>query len=166
MKIDIGPAIAGPLKQLELFYTNLAKTEMTKIAGEYSDNSLEASATKQAVDAVKAVVTFDGSSASLSFEFPDSEWMGVIESGKGDAVLGGNNGTVTNPDGSTHPSNVPPSLWGTPFPSAEPASNIMENVETMAQSLFPADVESVINANQDAIAKLAEPEILKMLQVS
>ena len=75
----------------------------------------------------------DGASVSLKESESDvSPFKEIIEEGMGTPYSGGQNGTVTEPDGSTHSSNVPSQLWGTPLPwYAKEANPISEGILTM-----------------------------------
>jgi len=161
LDIDVSTILMPLIQPLETFYTNLAKSELSKVASEYSDNSAEAAATQQAVDGVKAVIRAEGSSFALTFEFAETMWMDVINSGQGQPSLGGSGGTVTGPNGETYPSKVPKQFWGTPLPfdGAEPASNVMENVYTMANTLFPGDIRNIVTNAKDEIMDVIKPII-------
>lgn len=164
MDIDLS-FLAGPISGLSTFFTNLARSERSKEAGEYKDNAEEAAATDEEISATQVTVSFDGKKVKLSLETSGSMWDSVTTGGKGIAMIGGQGGTVTEPDGSTRMSNVPPQLWGTrPVDdSAEPASLWKENFMKMAESLLPGLVQDIIASSKAMIADAIKPQIVAAL---
>lgn len=164
MDIDLS-FLAGPISALSQFFTNLARSERSKEAGEYKDNAEEASATDAEISATKVIVSFDGKTVRLQLLTSGSMWDSVTTEGKGTALVGGSGGIVTEPDGSTRPSNVPSQLWGTTTvdDSAEPSSVWKENFIMMAETILPSEVQEILASNKSSIAEAVKPQILSML---
>lgn len=164
MDIDLS-FLAGPISELSSFFTNLAQSERSKESGEYKDNPEEAAAMDQEISNTKVDVIFDGSNVTLQLSTSGSLWDDVSTEGKGTAYIGGDSGTVTEPDGSTRMSNVPEQLWGTrPVEdSSEPASPWKENFRKMAESLLYGQVEDIIQSAKAQIAEAAKPGIMNMI---
>ena len=164
MDIDLS-FLAGDVEGLSSFFTSLAQSERSKEADEYRDNPAEAAAMDAEIAATKFVVSFSGNTVTGEIITSGSLYDGVSTEGKGEAYIGGSGGIVTDPDGSTRMSNVPPQLWGTSVVegSAEPSSPWKENVMTMVESLLPGLVGDVMNAHRQEIAEAAKPEIAEML---
>ena len=164
MDIDLS-FLAGPISALSQFFTNLAQSERSKEAGEYKDNAEEAAATDAEIAATKVIVSFDGHTVRLQLITSGSMWDSISTEGKGTALIGGSGGTVTEPDGSTRQSNVPPQLWGTTTveDSAEPASPWRDNFMKMVQTLLPSQVQDIISSSKAFIADAIKPQIIGML---
>lgn len=160
---EIVAAIAAQAQGLEQFYTDIARNELSKVGTEYSDNEDEYAATMAVIDSVRAHISANGASISLSFDYGESLWMDVIESGQPAPVLGGDNGIVTYPDGHQEPSRVPPQFWGKPFPEgAEPPSYIIDNIKTISSSMFYDDIQEQIN--NETVREIAKEYVAEQLQ--
>lgn len=164
MDIDLS-FLSGPIQGLSSFFTSLAQSERSKESNEYKDNPEEAAAMDAEISATQVSVSFNGNEVSLQLITSGSLWDDVSTEGKGTAYIGGSDGIVTDPDGSTRMSNVPEQLWGTrPVEdSSEPSSPWKSNFITMAQSLLPGLVQEIIASSKSQIAEAAKPEVIKML---
>lgn len=107
----------------------------------------------------------NGAGVSLKeSEFDVSPFKEIIEEGMGTPYSGGQGGTVTEPDGSTHSSNVPSQLWGTPLPwYAKEANPVSEGIITMLKSLVPSWVRETAADSKSEIAEVLKEDILKEL---
>jgi len=80
-------------------------------------------------------------------------------------LSGGRNGTVTEPDGTVRPTNVPQQLWGTPLPEyAKQPNAVSDGIKQMLQSLVPSWIRETVSDSKNEIARLAKAEISNYLQ--
>ena len=94
-----------------------------------------------------------------------SPYEEILEKGMNAPLSGGDNGMVTEPDGTRRPSLVPPQLWGQELHEyAKDPDPSFNNIQIKLQDLVPAWINDVVEDSKPEIADLLKPEIVKQLQ--
>ena len=148
----ISPALSD--KQDEL--TNETKTfmqlELTGWIQSGQANDNEYAIIDDLANSVKCVLNAEGSTVSCSLDYNDSPAIKTAETGTGALYAGGDNGTVTELDGSTRDTNVPENFWGTRVSWLERSGRpITENIEIRLHTLVPAAVTEAVESSSDSI---------------
>ena len=120
-------------------------------------------------ESMKYMLSVEGSSVTLAEQAAEtSPFQSIIEEGMSAPLIGGQGGTVTEPDGSTRESNVPSQLWeSNTLPEYAKAPNpVSEGIETMLQTLVPTWVDEAASDSGDEIAELVKPEIIQEIQAA
>lgn len=132
-----------------------AKTRFMVAASEYGDNPDEQHALAQISDAFRCDIVATPEGVRLMFDTDNNDpgnYLSIVEGGMPPPLSGGNNGIVTLPDGSTRRSRVPEQLQGQPIEEyAEPASDIMDELETMLGDLFADYVNNAVDESKSDI---------------
>jgi hypothetical protein len=132
-------------------------------SSEYGDNDEEMKALEDIANGIKCRVesTEEGLSLAIDYEYEDpGDYLSVIEDGMSAPLTGGNNGIVTNPDGSTRQSEVPPELWGNPIEEySEAGSEIKDEIHAMVSDLFASYVETLVSESRSEIAEIAKRHV-------
>lgn len=132
-----------------------AKTRFMVAASEYGDNPDEQHALAQISDAFRCDIVATSEGVRLMFDTDNNDpgnYLSIVEGGMPPPLSGGNNGIVTLPDGSTRRSRVPEQLQGQPIEEyAEPASDIMDELETMLGDLFADYVNNAVDESKSDI---------------
>ena len=169
MAID-NAAIAGLVASNGQWIANSATTlfqTQCESAANMAKNEKELAEYEKIKNSKKYSFVQKGSTVVLEEQEKDtSPFLAIIEGGMEAPPAGGSNGTVTNPDGSTYQSQVPPSLWGTPLPEyAKDPNPISEGVQIMLQTLVPQWVRDTVASSKGDIATICRNEVISRLQL-
>lgn len=155
MTAKLRTLVAAKSKGFKMIGEAFAKTRFMVAASEYGDNPDEQHALAQISDAFRCDVVETAEGVRLVFDTDNGDpgnYLNIIEEGMPPPLSGGNNGIVTLPDGSTRPSRVPEQLHGQPIEEyAEPASDVINELETMLGDLFADHVHNVIGESRNEI---------------
>lgn len=92
-------------------------------------------------------------------------FLEIVDAGMPAPLLGGDNGTAHNPDGSTYNSKVPYQLYGTPWPGyAKPATGVINEIRTMLATHFRTYMKEVIDASKKEILQLVKSYVAEQVQ--
>lgn len=145
MSNEILEAVMPQIKSLESLYTNIFRSELQKIAGEYEDNPDEQIATQQVINSVQAVITSEGTSLKMEFKTANDPWFEIMNEGMEAPEVTG--GEIALPQGGTRESHAAVT-GGVFYEGAEPDSMGAENAMKMIRSLFPEDVKEIITGDE------------------
>lgn len=137
-------------------------------AASAAQNELERAEYEKIAESMQYSLDQDGSTIKLKSQEKDvSPYLSVIENGMDAPLSGGRNGTVTNPDGSVRPTNVPQALWGTPLPEyAKEPNPVTDGIKQMLKSLVPQWIRETVSGAKTEIAQIIKPRIAKELQAA
>lgn len=125
---------------------------------EYGDNEEEYDALERISNAFNCHVAQTEEGLRLTFDTDGGDkgnYLDVIEDGLPAPISGGNNGIITNPDGSMRRSLVPEQLQGTLLPwYEEPASNVMNELKIMLADLFRDYTENLVHDYRSEISDI------------
>lgn len=160
--IDI---ISNQVQDFTEFAQNFAKSRFAVLTTEFGENQEELDAIDYLVSKIKCNIQRTDSGVSLFIGYDeDYEYMNVIQEGMEAPLTGGNNGIVTNPDGSTTYSNVPPQLWGTPIEQyAKEGEDVIGEIKMMLTDLFKERVQEAVSECKSQIAKEAKSHIIERM---
>lgn len=148
------------VKSFELTADAFARSRFMLRSSEYGDNEEEIAVLQNIAENIKCTVETSDGGVSLNIDFDNGDrgnYLEVVENGMPAPQTGGDNGVVTNPDGSTRLSEVPQQLWGNPIEEySEQGSEILQEIKTMLTSLFKTYVEDVISDCRSEITKIAK----------
>lgn len=165
---EILSQIFNRAKSYESFAEEFAKSRFMVLSSAYGQNSEELAALEKIASQIKCTVQISGAgiSQTIDFESGDSgDYLDVIEHGMPAPQTGGQGGTVTNPDGSTRPSNVPEQLWGNPIDEyAKVGAEVQSEVNTMLSGQFAEEVRSIVSNSNADIARIVKNEFLKSVE--
>ena len=130
------------------------------VAASAAQNEKEAAEYAKISESYEYTLVQKGGSVSFAMKEREvSPFEKIIEEGMPAPLSGGNAGTVTEPDGSTRPSLVPPQLQGQELPQyAKDPNPISEEAHTMLETLTTQWVEETVQDNQGEIAQEAAKE--------
>lgn len=160
--------IAGKAESFQPFAESFAKQRFLLYSSEFGTNAEEIEALQKIASVITVKISRSGTEVNLDFDFDNGDrgnYLEVIEDGMDAPLTGGHNGIVTNPDGSTRPSNVPEQLWGNPIDSyAKSGSEVIDEVKMMLKDLFTNRIREIVSENKGEIARLAKSEIVQEIQ--
>lgn len=160
--------IAQKMTTFQPFAESFAKQRFLLYSAEFGTNDEETEALQKIAAAIKCKIVRSDSGVSLDIDFDDGDqgnYLEVIEHGMDAPLTGGHNGVVTNPDGSTEPSQVPEQLWGNPIDSyAKSGSEVMDEVKMMLKDLFTSRVREVVSESKPELAQLAKTQVLQEIR--
>ena len=134
-------------------------------AASAAQNEKEQAEYERIADSMSYRLISNGTSVSLNGqEKQELPFQEIIEYGMTAPLSGGRNGTVTEPDGSTRPTNVPNQLWGTPLPEyAKEPNPVSDGIQQMLQTLVPSWIEETVSDSKTEIAQLIKPIVSQEL---
>lgn len=154
--IPIADLISPNLSDKQNELTNETKTfmqmELTDWVQSGQANDNEFAIIDSLANSVQCVLDTAGSTVSCSIDYDNSHVIETVEAGTGALYAGGDNGTVTELDGSTRDTNVPENFWGTRVSWLERSGQpITENIETRLHTLVPSAVSEALESSSDSI---------------
>ena len=170
MDIDnarIAEILLPHLDWFKLLAQEFAKSRFLVNASEYGMNDKESEELMKIADGINISLSSGGSSLQLEITYGESPYLNIIENGMSAPLAGGDNGVVTNPDGSQEPSEVPEPLWGNPIDSyAKEGEDVMGEVKEMLTSLFRDAVVQAAGEARPEIIETIRPELVRHVQQS
>ena len=163
MNEQIIKIITDHIQDFTEFAQSFAKSRFAVLTTEFGSNQKELDALDYLASKIKCSIKETGSGVSLSVDYDeDYEYFDVIQQGMEAPLTGGNNGVVTNPDGSTTHSNVPEQLWGTPIEEyAKEGEDVIGEIKMMLTDLFKERVQEAVSECRSQIADVAKAYIIK-----
>ena len=158
--------IKDSVQDFTILAQNFAKSRFLVLTTEFGQNQEELDALNHLADRIRCNINKTDSGVSLSIEYDDDyEYLNVIQEGMDAPLTGGNNGIVTNPDGSTEQSKVPQTLWGTPLEQyAKEGEDVIGEIRTMLTDLFKDRVQEAVSESKQKITDIVKPYITNELQ--
>lgn len=155
-------------KDFEMTAEAFARSRFMVRSSEYGENVDEMEALQKIADGIKCRVEQSDSGISQAIDFDDNDrgnYLEVIEEGMSAPLTGGDNGIVTEPDGSTRQSNVPERLWGNPIEEySKQGSEILEEIRMMLQDLFRTYIQELISDSRSELVNIARNYVVQELQ--
>lgn len=158
--------IANDVQEFTEFARNFAKSRFAVLTTEFGSNQEELDAINHLADTIKVKINKTDSGVSLSVYYDDDyEYLDVIQNGMEAPLSGGNNGIVTNPDGSKTNSNVPRNLWGQPLDEyAKEGEDVIGEIRMMLTDIFKERVQEAVTECKPQIANIAKSYLSKEIQ--
>ena len=150
---ELLPLVEPELKSLEEFYTNLLKSRLLVIAGEFSDNEKESKATQEVIDSITAVITIDPLTVKLDYEYKLETWFSIMNEGMPAPDVTG--GMAKNPDDTEYQSKAV-ITGGKFYEGAESPTYAYDEALQMAKSLMAEDIKTIITNSDLVKEKLTE----------
>lgn len=157
--------VAKKMEPFEHFAESFAKQRFLLYSTEFGTNAEETEALQRIAAEIRCDIAQSDGGVSIDIDFDTGDrgnYLEVVEEGMDAPLTGGHNGVVTNPDGSTRPSNVPEQLWGNPIDSyAKSGSEVLEEVRMMLKDLFTSRVREVVSESKPELARMAKAYVVQ-----